>query len=63
MFCMILVYFEPGLAGRSPSPTEAQKLKSQADDLEDKSAQAIDDGNMDQAWILWSRPSIWTRRR
>ena len=27
---------------------EVQKLKSQADDLEDKGAQAIDDGNMDQ---------------
>ncbi len=29
-------------------PAEAQKLKSQADVLEDRSAQAIDDGNMDQ---------------
>jgi len=27
---------------------QAQKLKSQADDLEDKSAQAIDDGDVDQ---------------
>lgn len=30
----------------NPNPTETQKLKSQADDLEDKSAQAIDDGDM-----------------
>jgi len=38
-------------AGTSFAQTlsEAQKIKSQADAFEDKSAQAIDDGNLDQA--------------
>jgi TPR repeat protein len=37
-----------GIAFTQSIPTDAQKIKSQADDLEDKSAQAIDEGNMDQ---------------
>jgi tetratricopeptide (TPR) repeat protein len=34
--------------GQNAGLTEAQKLQSQADTLEDKGAQAIDDGNMSQ---------------
>lgn len=43
-----MMVFSSGIALAQSTPTEAQKLKSQADDLEDKSAQAIDDGDMDQ---------------
>lgn len=46
VFCMLV--FWAGISFAQSTPTEAQKLKSQADDLEDKSAQAIDDGDMDQ---------------
>ena len=46
VFFMLVIW--PGLACAQAIPTEAQKLKSQADDLEDKSAQAIDDGDMNQ---------------
>ena len=45
-------FFDAGVlvaaALAQPIPTDAQKLKSQADDFEDKSAQAIDDGDMDK---------------
>jgi len=37
------------------SPTEIQKLKTQADALEDQSAQAIDDGDMDKGVGLMQR--------
>lgn len=47
LFFLILVFCS-GIAFAQSIPTEAQKNKSQADDLEDKSALAIDDGNMDQ---------------
>jgi tetratricopeptide (TPR) repeat protein len=43
-----MLVFWPGIAFTQSLPTETQKFKSQADDLEDKSAQAIDDGDMDQ---------------
>jgi TPR repeat protein len=46
---LFMLVFGPVIAfAQTSSPTEAQKLRSQADGLEDKSAQAIDDGNMDQ---------------
>jgi len=44
-----ILLFGSAIAFAQTSPTEAQKLKSQADDLEDKGAQAIDDGDMNQA--------------
>lgn len=47
-----MLVFWPGAAFTQPAPTEAQKLQSQADDLEDKSAQAIDDGDMDKGLDL-----------
>jgi len=37
------------------SPSEIQQLKSQADDLEDKSAQAIDEGNMGRGLEFMAR--------
>jgi tetratricopeptide (TPR) repeat protein len=48
--CLVLsmLVFWSGLAFAQNTPAEAQKLKAQADDLQDKGAQAIDDGNMDQ---------------
>jgi TPR repeat protein len=52
---LLLLVFWSGIACAQTIPTEAQKLKAQADDLEDKSAQAIDDGNMDQGLDLMVR--------
>jgi tetratricopeptide (TPR) repeat protein len=37
-----------GLTFAQNLPSDAQKIKAQADDLQDKGAQAIDDGNVDQ---------------
>ncbi len=50
-----MLVFWSGYAFAQSIPTDGQKLKSQADDLEDKSAQAIDDGNMDQGLDLMVR--------
>jgi len=43
-----MLAFGAGAVFAQAVPGGSQKLKAQADDLEDKSAQAIDDGNMDQ---------------
>lgn len=51
---MILVFW-PGILFAQPITTEAQKLKSQADDLEDKGVAAIDDGQMDQGLDFMAR--------
>jgi tetratricopeptide (TPR) repeat protein len=51
---LMLVFFS-GLACVQSMPPDAQKLKVQADDLEDKGAQAIDDGNMDQGLDFMAR--------
>jgi tetratricopeptide (TPR) repeat protein len=45
---LILVFWSGALCAQSIPTTDAEKLKAQADDLADKGAQAIDDGNMDQ---------------
>ena len=47
-FVLLIMVLGAGVAFAQATPTQAQKLKSQADDLEDKSAQAIDDGDMDK---------------
>ena len=63
---LIILILGPGLAlGQSvelkpgqnsqPTPSETQKLKSQADDFEDKSAQAIDEGNMGRGLAFMAR--------
>jgi len=44
-----ILIFWPLIAIAQPLSPEAQKIRSQADDLEDKSAQAIDDGNLEEA--------------
>lgn len=53
IFFILMVW--AGACFAQTTPTEAQKNRSQADDLEDKSAQAIDDGDMDQALDLMVR--------
>jgi len=45
---LILVFWSGSLFAQSLPTTDAEKIKAQADDLADKGAQAIDDGNMDQ---------------
>jgi tetratricopeptide (TPR) repeat protein len=52
---LLMLVFWSGIACAQSVPAEAQKIKAQADDLEDKSAQAIDDGNMDQGLDLMVR--------
>jgi len=46
LFLILLLWC--GTAFAQEAPTELQKIQSQADDLEDKSAQAIDDGDMNK---------------
>ena len=47
LVCLIVLFWS-GITFAQTDPTEIQKLRSQADAIEDKAAQAIDDGNMDQ---------------
>jgi hypothetical protein len=47
-FLILIFWPVASIFAQTTTPTEAQKLKSQADVLEDKGAGAIDDGNMDQ---------------
>ena len=45
---LMMLVFWSGLSCAQTIPAEAQKQKALADDLEDKSAQAIDDGNVEK---------------
>jgi tetratricopeptide (TPR) repeat protein len=52
---LLMLVFWSGFACAQTITAQTQKLKAQADDLEDKSAQAIDDGNVDQGLDLMAR--------
>ncbi len=43
-----VLVFWPAVLFAQKTPSQTQKLQSQADDLEDKGAQAIDDGDMNK---------------
>jgi len=50
VFLFLLLW--PAVSFAQTSPTDAQKIKSQADDIEDQAAQAIDDGDMSKGMDL-----------
>jgi len=54
MACFMLMY-SFGTSFAQTTPTDVQKFKSQADALEDQSAQAIDDGNIHLGLELMGR--------